>query len=386
MTSEFRDALFQVIRCGMEIESTAMQISAQTCKKLLRFGTRQSIQPIIYHGLKRLSAPEASLREFDQIRLTDTYNAIQHGEALKRICAALDEEGIQHILLKGAALRELYPRPDMRTSCDIDILVHEEELEKAVQTIEARTEFKLHKRTYHDISMLSPRVHLELHFNIREHEENMDQLLGRAWEFSGPAGEGSRYVFTPEYQIFHVVAHMCHHFLHGGIGIRPFMDLWLLRNQTEFEEKTVRRMCEECGILKFYAECCGLSQVWLERAEHTQTTALLEEFCLSGGVFGSQKFKNAARQRERRGVKYVLSRVFPPEKQVKDYYKDPTGQEHILAYYYIKRLVSWSGKDRRKELQAQLHQVLSGDQAYLDAADDLFRRLGLLNYDLEKGT
>ena len=147
-------------------------------------------------------------------------------------------------------------------------------------------------------------------------------------------------IFPPDYLIFHVFAHMSHHFTHGGLGIRPFIDLWLLKNRTTFDEAKVREMCSECEILKFYEESCNLADVWLGDGNHTETTRMLEDVCIFGGVFGSAKCKNAGRQRKKRGWKYILSQVFPPAYQVKEYYRDETEKEHTRPYYYGKRLLS----------------------------------------------
>ena len=377
MTPVFRDKVFSVIRSGMEAEDKTVPISAEECKELLFFGEKQSLLAVIYNGLKRMNAPGEVLQCFDKRRLQDFYNTVQRDEALRTVSEALDKAGIPYIPLKGAVLRKYYPRSDMRTSSDIDILVREEALNKAVESIETQTLFRKQDRAYHDVSMLSPWFHLELHFSIKENAENIDRLLSRAWEFAAPSGAGSMYSFTPEYQIFHVAAHMCYHFLHGGLGIRSFLDLWLLRNRTAFCEETVRSMCSDCGILKFYDASCLLSEVWMGDAEHTETTALLENFCLTGGVFGSAEFKNAARQREHRGIRYILSRVFPPPYQVKEFYRDKTGKEHMLPYYYMMRLISWGTKDRRKQLRGQMKAILSSDQRYLNSTDELLKRLEL---------
>ena len=62
-------------------------------------------------------------------------------------------------------------------------------------------------------------------------------------------------------------------------------------------------------LIRWYGEnhdpviLCDLTEVWLGEGKHTETTEMLEAFCLSGGVFGSQEFKNAARQREHRELK-----------------------------------------------------------------------------------
>lgn len=222
--------------------------------------------------------------------------------------------------------------------------------------------------------MLNRNVHLELHFSIKEHEENLDKVLIRAWEYAELA-EGYRYAFTPEFQIFHIVAHMSYHFLHGGLGIRPFLDLWLLRSKTEFDENQVKDLCRQCGILKFYEECCNLINVWLGEGKHTETTEVFEQCCLSGGVFGDHKFKNAARQRKHRGMKYILSRVFPPASEVKEYYSNASTEEHSLPYYYMKRWISWT--KRSEELKKQIGEIMSTDKAYIDQTDELLNRLGM---------
>ena len=220
MTDRLRDELFQLIRCGMERELPTHCPNVEDCDELLRFAARQSIRPIVYHGLKRLHAPEEYLKGHEKAWLSDVFHSVQRGEALKAIRASLDAVGIPYILLKGAELRELYPDPTLRTSSDLDVLVREETLERAVSAIETDTDFRKLKRTYHDISMANSSVHLELHFHIKENAENIDRLLSRAWDYAVATGEGSRYAFTPEYQVFYILAHMCQHFLHGGLGIK----------------------------------------------------------------------------------------------------------------------------------------------------------------------
>ena len=369
--------LFSVIRCGLNLDYSIPNLSAEDYYAFFSLGVQQSIQPLLYHGLKKCGAPKEVLQQFDKARMRHTYLVIQHSESLKNISSALDKYGIPYVPLKGSVIRNLYPAPELRTSSDIDVLVHEEDLDKAVQAIETWAGFMTLHRAYHDISMVNSRVHLELHFNLKESMENIDQLLIKAWDYASPTGGGSCCAFTPEFQIFHVIAHMSYHFLHGGLGIRPFLDLWLLKHKTKYDETAVRDMCAECSILTFYEECCHLSEVWLGDAEHTETTKMLESYCLSGGVFGSSKFKNVGKKKKKRGWKYIVSRAFPPADEVKAYYKDDSGKDHSLAYYYGKRFASWFSKDRRGELKNQIGEILSSDQEYLDQTKELFRRLGL---------
>lgn len=377
LSPNLTEKLFSLIRCGLDLASETPDLSAEDLAALLPVGMKQLIQPILYRAIRHCRVPEESVREFDQARMHYTYLVIQFSEALKSIAAAFDESAIPYVPLKGSVIRELYPVPELRTCNDIDVLVHEEQLEEAVQVLESKTDFRTLQRDYHDISMVNSRVHLELHFTLKHNAENIDGLLADAWDYASPAGHGSCYAFTPEFQIFHVTAHMFKHFTNGGLGIRPFIDLWLLRHKTQFDEATVREMCEKCGILTFYEACCHLSEVWLNKAEHTETTKMLESACLSGGVYGSDHFGNAGRQREVRGWRYIASRIFPPVSEIKAYYPDDSGKDHSPAYYYAKRVGTWLSRSKRHELKAKFSDILSSDPEYLDSVDELFKRLGL---------
>ena len=369
--------VFDIIRYCLANTTGNVVLSDKEYYELIEIGKKQSILPIIYCGLKNMGWSQNQLKAISDACNKDLFAFIQQNEALKKVGSVFDQAEIPYIFLKGAILRNLYPSPEMRTSHDIDVLVHEQDINQAIEILESSTDFKLMKQGYHDFTLLNGKgVQLELHFNIKENAENIDRLLEKAWDYAEPVGKELRFEFTNEFQVFYITAHMSHHFLHGGLGIRPFIDLWLLRKKTVYDEATVRDMCSECGILKFYEECCNLSEVWLGDQKHTETTKMLEQFCLSGGVFGSAEFKNAARQREQRGVKYILSRVFPPAYQVKEFYKDDSGKEHILPYYYVKRWLSWGSKARRKEMNKQIHSVLNIDRSYLDSAEELLARLG----------
>ncbi|MBP5416513.1 MAG: nucleotidyltransferase family protein [Clostridiales bacterium] len=377
LDQETREKLYAVIRAGMGVSNPSLELTDEEVSAFLKVAGKQSILPILYRGLKNMGVSEDSLAKYEYNRSKSEYRAIQHDNALRMIRDTLDAEGIPYVLLKGAVLRNLYPTIILRTSSDIDVLVRESDIERAVCLLEQKTDFKKAKESYHDISMFGSRVHLELHFSLKENDEKLDQLLTKAWEYAESSGEGSMFSFTPEYQIFYIIAHMSYHFLHGGLGIRPFLDLWLLRNKTQYDEPRVEELLSQCDLVQFYKECCYLSDVWMGEKDHTQTSELFEDFCLSGSVFGNEKFRIAGTQRNKRGWRYVCSRAFPPRYQVKEYYKDPSGKDHMLPYYYVKRWRSWLSKERRGDLSRQINATVKSDKEYQNMADDLFRRLGI---------
>ena len=377
MNTKIRDRLFMVIRKAMDIEVPNIELSVEECNAIMQIGERQSIQLIIYRGFKRLNLSEDCLKQFDRLMLKNAYKYIKRNEELNSITRALDNDGIPYIPLKGAVIKQLYPEPELRTSSDIDVLVREKDLDNAVKAVETTTDFKFESRNYHDVQMRVPGTVLELHFSIKENMANIDKLLSRAWDFAKSTGSGTRYSFTPEFQIFHVIAHMSYHMVHGGLGIRPFLDLWLLRNKTEFEEETVRKMCEECGILTFYEKSCRLVDAWMEGRAIPEELASFEEYCLNGGVFGSTESVNASRMRNEQKGGYVLKRLLVSREVLEEEYPALREKPYLLPAYQINRWLRLLDKDKRDRVLKEMDGIRNTRPEETSSFDEMLKGLGL---------
>ena len=71
-------------------------------------------------------------QKFEKQILTAIYRYENINSELETLKTAFEEEKIPFIPLKGSVIRQYYPEPWLRTSCDIDILVHEEDIERAI--------------------------------------------------------------------------------------------------------------------------------------------------------------------------------------------------------------------------------------------------------------
>ena len=376
MITDIRNKLFSVIRVGMDHEISFPSLSSDDCKTLLQIGAKQSILPIILRGLKKAGAPAEVVKECDRARLKDTRQYIIQNDALQKIGRALEGEQIPYIPLKGAVLRQLYPVPELRTSCDIDVLVKEDDVEEAVAAIENATDIVKKKRNYHDISMVNSQIHLELHFSILENMENIDKLLSHVWDYA-VQNEGSRYKLTPEFQIFHIAAHMSYHMVHGGLGIRPFLDLWLLRTKTEYNEDTVRRMCSGCSILTFYEKCCNLVDAWMTGNPVPENLTAFEDYALDGGVFGNKENALASKQREYRGISYYFHRVFMSRALLETEYPELKEKPYLVPICQMKRWLRLLNRKKRKQVRKEIANVRAMKPETIDSFDKLLASLQL---------
>lgn len=376
LSIENRQTLLELIRCGMDLCDECKGITGICFDEILRIALQQSLQSIVYRGLKKNGVAKNVLYNIEESRLKDTRQYVLQNDSLNRISDALTKDKIPHIPLKGAVIRKLYPEPEMRTCVDIDLLVHEKDLEKAIHTIEKTTDFKFRKRNYHDISMVNSSVHLELHFNIKENIENIDKLLDRVWDYA-VSDIGYKFNLTPEFQIFHVIAHMSYHMVHGGLGIRPFLDLWLLRNKTSYNIEQLRQMCSDCKILVFYDKCCELVDSWMLKIPLSDNLKTFEDYVFNGGVYGNKENVEAYKQRYNRGFSYYFHRVFMSRKLLELEFPELKKRSYMLPIYQIKRWMRLFERQKRIDVNNEIKRVNSMNPEIIDSFDRLLTSLGL---------
>lgn len=335
--------LFALIRseiCGEEIDSTLKTpLSEEELQELFELAKKHDVAHLLSAALYKqgILGDDTVSQKFKKEQMLAVYRCESMKHALGEICGALEKAKIPYVPLKGAVIRPLYPEEWMRTSCDIDILVHEEDLDRAVEILVSTLDYRANsEKNYHDISLYSPKgIHLELHFSIKESMDNIDGLLSEVWSHVQCQSEGSFLcVQSPEYFMFHHIAHISYHFVHGGCGIKPFMDMYIIENKMEFDDGAVRAFCRQCGMEEFYEHMLHLTDVWFANAKHTPLSRKVESYILEGGVYGTFSNKIMLAQNKQGGkLRYALSRVFMPYASLKTYY--PILEKHKWLYPFV---------------------------------------------------
>ena len=362
---------------------------AAVLEPLIRLSAAHDLTHIIGAALYRMDIPRdnpyAQVLKKAQINAAIRYEQLQY--ELMQITGLFEEAHIRHIPLKGAVLRSYYPKPEMRTSCDIDLLIEPEALETASSVLTERLEYSRQKEGSHDVSFLSPcGVHLELHFTLLEDKSDprIQQVLSRVWTYAKQQPERS-YAFQlqPEFFYFYHIAHMVKHFLYGGCDIRPFMDLWVMRHRwTAVDRDVLDALLEEGGIRTFAGQMQNLSEVWFSGINPTPDSLGLirsmEEYLLYGGLYGSTENRVKVGRMENKGkLSYICSRLFLPYDQMK--YDYPILQKHraLLPFCEVHR---WSrllsgNTVRRITGELKINEAVTEDDRL--GLQEMFQTLGL---------
>ncbi|MBO5359929.1 MAG: nucleotidyltransferase family protein [Clostridia bacterium] len=370
------EILIQIIGnevCGRQIELPPDLMSdEQLVIDLFVQAKQHDVVHIVASNLKKnnILSGSAAKAYTDQL-----YSAVLRSEklnhAFESVCKTLEDEKIPYIPLKGAVLRELYPEVWMRSSVDVDILVHDQDFESASQLIQDRLGYRQTAGTSHDVTLTPDgNILIELHFCLIEEEQKIasTKILDSVWDYAKPAEENSsRYELSDPFFFFYHISHMAKHVVQGGCGIRPFLDLWLMNRKLGCSDEETRNLLRKGSMLKF-SECAQqLSEVWFSGAEHTDITRLLESYIFKGGTFGSNETRMLSDQHHNGGKrKHIFRRIFVSRKDLAYTYPIVKKYRFLTPFCEICRLFSLLFGKKRKFRKAYLTDLnnISAEYAY----------------------
>ena len=308
-------------------ESIKEKITPDMLSSIYLLAKRHDLAHVVSNFVYRnkIEIAQELQKQLQKEEIISVYRHEQMKYTFGEICSIFDKAEIAYIPLKGSVIREYYPYESMRTSCDIDILIREKDLETAVNILETKG-YRCGARNYHDVSLYSPsQIHLELHFNIQENMSNLDAVLKDAWEYAIPINS-SQYVFSKAFFAFHIFAHMAYHFVSGGCGIRSLLDVWVLEHKMGISYSCAKALLKKAGIYQFAAEMSKLADLCFTQNNRDDFSDTVLKYIFQGGVYGSAENHIAVDKSKTGGsAGYAVKRLFLPYKSM------------VIAFPYLKK-------------------------------------------------
>ena len=378
--------LFALLRsaiCGTKLtEEERNNYSPALFQDLLKISSKHDIVHLLVFGLKQNELIPKEHNDIEKCILKAVYRYERIRYEYDNLCSALEKAQIPFLPLKGSVIRKYYPEAWMRTSCDIDILVHERDSEKAKSVLVDEYGYVYHGKGSHDISLFAPtNIHIELHYDLVEDgiANESSEVLKSVWDMSVIRDEYLFWYEMPdEYYYFYHIAHMAKHFENGGCGIRPFIDLLILDGiQKENKEKR-DELLQQGNLLKFANAARKLSRIWFSNEQYDIISQQMEDYILLGGVYGSSENRITVQQQKKGGrFKYALSKIFIPYDVIKFQY--PILQKHrwLTPFMEVRRWFKlvFCGHAKRTFNELKYNQTISSDKA--DATKKFLENIGL---------
>lgn len=327
--------------------------------KLCDIAKHNDIAHLLALGLRKNGLLDDSNRSLERELFKAMYRHENQMFEYRELCNELESAKICFLPLKGRVLCSYYPEPWQRTCCDTDILVKDEEFESAADILENKLGYTRLEKLSHDISFVSRTgAHVELHFKLGDDDmdDKLVSILDEVWSRAHATDECPyRYEMDDDMFRFYHIAHMAKHFMTGGCGIRPFVDLWLYEQKKGSEDKESDELLRRGGLLKFASTVRELCGVWFDGRESSKTLLAMERFVVWGGIFGTDEGRVVIKNAKAGGrLKFILSRAILSTDELKAEYSSLEGREWASPIYQLRRWCKLLNKKSRSHALREL--------------------------------
>ena len=309
MRDNTSELFFQLVRYAIDERNPAPQIGAEEWEAMYDMVRKQSITGVVFEAVPRMDQDVSIPRQL-KMKWFFQVNKIKNRNILVNQCSAklvdmFRQEGFECCVLKGQGNAMMYPNPYIRISGDIDLQVKGGR-EMVVQYVKKR--FPHTKTAYQHVDYpIFKKVPVEVHYlpvymnnpvyNRRLKkwfDDQSDEMYGH--EVALPDGEGQITVPSLRFNLVFQMAHLMHHFLDEGIGLRHMLDYYYLLQRVYQEKMSIDGLADlfdRLGLRKFAGavmyimhDVLGLEEKYLiVPADKGRGETLLEEI-LRGGNFG----------------------------------------------------------------------------------------------------
>ena len=219
---------------------------------VFRMAQEQSVVGLVTAGIERLKAYDPGFTVPQTFALTiagDVLQIEQQNNAMNafvaRLIEKLRENDIYALLVKGQGIAQCYEKPLWRSCGDVDLLLSEDNYEKAKELLtplatNVETEFTHFRHLGMTIDGWVVELHGTLHSRLSGRVDRMvNQVQGDVF-YGGNVrswlnGQTQVFLPAPDEDVIFVFTHILHHFFFEGIGLRQICDwcrlLWTYRDK-----------------------------------------------------------------------------------------------------------------------------------------------------------
>lgn len=276
---------------------------------------------------------------------------------LMQIENELQSLGIKFMLLKGARIRDFYPKQIMRQMGDFDIMYDIADQEKLIKMMTNRGYKLTSEDGNSDDFNKAPFYTFEFHHDLFKDVYGFCPDFSFVWDRAEVEESNNyKYRMTIEDIYLHSLAHMYKHFVFGGFGIRFIIDNYLIIKQFggSLDEEYISKRIDEMQLQDFRKTVDEFSASFFEGELSDEQIAFAKERLLAG-VYGShienveEIYKRFQNQNGKKSIfGFVLQRIFPSKNQMVSNFPKLKNKPYLLPFYYIIRIITKSKNGIKK--------------------------------------
>ena len=328
----------------------------------------QNLVSFVYPVLVQLKDErlEAVAQHLEQEYNEELHRVLVQQIEMESLLEKMENIGMDCLPLKGYFMKDYYSEPTFRSMTDFDVLLKEFD-EKGIQVWMESIGYEVEEQgdEHHDVYVKKPYMVAELHKNLSDEKvereiPEIDEWLGNAWDRCIlTEGKQHTYEMTEEdFYLYHLI-HLYKHIRHGGISIRPLVDIYVFLDKVSerLNWDYINQVLTDLRLQSFEKAMRSLSNKCFMEEDLliNEEEEKLLMFFFENGMFGNSKStqtisvvtegeKSYAKGR----VRSLLRIVFQPARILKDKYPVLEKCPFLLPFVWVIRMFRVVFKEKHK--------------------------------------
>lgn len=328
---------------------------------LIKVAMESQMNYLILGALIKLPLEEEIIKILRSRLVQSTLKTLQQICEVRDIQEEFEKEGIRNQVLKGAVMKSIYPRQEMREMSDVDFMIYEDNFDKTEEILLRHGFSKVQAIKHHVIFRKSPYLIFEMHWSLYEQTVDKAQYLYYKDQFRAILKEGCQYTYDFSREDFYVymISHMAKHFYENGCGIRNLLDIYIYQQKygDTLDGDVVTKELQACGLIEFEYHARKLAEIWLSGDKTTDFYNHMFMYMLDCGIYGKsengiwgQLAKITTKDEALKG-KIHIKYLFPKVDYMKEYYPWVEKYKILLPFAWLNRGISGlCRKDARERM------------------------------------
>jgi hypothetical protein len=373
-------------------------------------GLLPMVYPVIAKNKDILKVPDILMTPWKKYALYCSVSEGAKKHAIQRIVEGAHLKNLTLVIFKGCVIAEAYPQPSLRTSCDTDILVYENELAAAMQFLqelgyaslengekkkvfnfyseELDHKIELHTCLWEDLS--GPIADILIKMKL-DQKESLIQVMA-CDVLINTLGYTQHLIF----QMFHIIKH----FSIEGVTAKYLVDITVYINKY-FDKIDLNRFWNSMEMLGYSTFCMVFfelcysylnlnSEIFNNRERYmiVGMDDLLIDIINVGRIFDKpvtnwqvmpmmMPYLSGQKNIDQNQFKYAFHRLFPSPSEISDVYAYAKKNMLLLPIAWVHRGIKYFAKKEEEEKDGECLYDKSEKKEVFDHKIKLMRTLGL---------
>jgi hypothetical protein len=314
-------------------------------KSILKIAEENYITNILSYALSKagIALPEDIKNAFIYRQKYMLMKDAHQFASTKKFVQALENAGVDNLVVKGEFIKNTYPQPDYRVTADVDIHIKEKDF-SLIKEVAKSLDFKIGIENENLLIVYQePFSDFEVH---RDNGEFKDTVFDDLFKYAVLSKNTNHtYKLKLDDHFIYVIEHYAKHYRDvSGMGIRMVLDVYCLYNcyKDKLNFKYINKCFKKSGIYEFYKMLIKKGEKYFVQGE--PDFDIVDIFILTNGIMGTEEIYayNGKRNFQNNygggnSNNYILRRIFPPAKRMAEEYPVIKKNKLLLPALWIHR-------------------------------------------------